>query len=42
MAVDDDIELSPLPAPKRGDSLGNLKQKRARITDGRKTRPQKD
>ena len=42
MARDDDIELTPLPAPKRGNSLGNLKQKRTRVTDGRKTRPSKN
>lgn len=41
MARNDDVELSPLPAPKKGDGLGTLKQKRARVTDGRKTRPSK-
>ena len=41
MAREDDLELNSLPAPRRGDSLGNLKQKRTRVTDGRKTRRSK-
>ena len=39
--ADQDAELTPLPAPRKGNSLGTLKQKRARVTDGRKTRPSK-
>ena len=39
--ADEDAELTPLPAPRKGNSLGTLKQKRARVTDGRKTRPSK-
>ena len=41
MGREDDVELASLPAPKRGNSLGNLKQKRTRVNDGRKTRPSK-